>query len=102
MPRPLPQHVQQITFVIWHATRHFLFQCFHRKYFDPYINDVRNIKAQVFDKQVMRYKRVLAKLNFDGYTLLHKVSLVIRHDRIMPCVLYRQLLRFRRESIYDP
>lgn len=88
----LPKNVVELTLIISRARTHLCLQGFHGQDFNPDINFVANKKSQMFDKQVLGDKSVLAKLHFHRHAFFDKVSLVVTQDGNMSVFLNMPLL----------
>jgi len=53
---------------------------FHWKDFDPNVNTIAHIEGKMFDKEIVRNKRIFAELNLDRNAILKKICLVIAED----------------------
>ncbi len=92
MSSTMPEDVVKLTFVISDTARHLPLHRFCGKYFNADVNDPSSIERQMFDEKIVSYKGVLTKLDFDSYTLLNMISLVVGINRLYPLILKILLL----------
>ena len=52
-------------------------QYFHRQYFNSQIDFIANIKCHMFDKQIIRDRKVFSKLHLNGHSFFYKIRLII-------------------------
>ena len=69
----LTYDVEQIPFVIGNARGHFSLQLLHWQNLDININDIRHEETQMLHEQMVGYESILAELNLDGNSILHKI-----------------------------
>ncbi len=79
---PLSHQIEQVSFKVSYAARHFLFHDFHWNDLDPDINVVVDEERHVFDEKIMSDKRILSKLNLDRDPIFHEIRLIVSPDRV--------------------
>ena len=92
---PLPYDIVEFTFVIGDTRAHMRLEGFHRKDLYANVNMITDVKGEVFNKKIICYKRILAKLYFKSDAFFDEVSLIVTLYRGFTCCFDFLLLLFR-------
>jgi len=94
----MSEDVVEFTLIVGDAAGHVLLHRLRRQDFDTNVDDSTSVESQVLDEEIVSHKGVLAKLHFDGDTVLDMVRLVVgeNHFRtliqeILPLFVERHL-----------
>ncbi len=84
----MANYIINFSFIVRHTRTHLRLKRFYRKNLNTDIYFVTHIKCQMFDKKVICYIRIFAKLNFYGHPFFYKISLIVAPNRFFPGCLY--------------